>query len=53
MWERLLVISFVEEASASGLFVLLRLLVNQVEGADFATKMMIGVVPATEGHSRR
>jgi hypothetical protein len=52
MWERLLVISFVEEASESGLFVL-RFLVNRVEDADFATKMVIGVVLATEGHSRR
>jgi len=51
-WERLLVIFFVEKTSESGIFVL-PLLVKRVEGAASATKMLIGVVLATEGRSRR
>jgi len=50
--ERLLVIFFVQEASENGLF-LLRLLVNRVEGAHSATKIVIGVVLATQGCNRR
>jgi hypothetical protein len=46
----MLVFFFVEDASENGVFVL-RLLENRVEGADSATKFVIGVVLAIEGRS--
>jgi hypothetical protein len=52
IWARLFVIFFVEEASECGIFAL-RFLVKGVEDADSATKMMLKVVLATKGHSRR
>ena len=50
MWERMLVIFFVEDASESGVFDVC-FLAKQALAADAATKLATGVVRATEAHN--